>query len=88
MKMKTDEFWLLFAYNTWAVYAESTVPDLGKDNPSSWIYKKYEVPKEKWRIAFDRLMERADKLNEDNVRPSKEKAEEIFPRLEEILGED
>ena len=64
-------------------FNEVTCPD-PHGLPSYW-YKKYEVPRDKGRIVFDRLLEIRDQLVRDEVIPTQEDYARVFPDISTIL---
>jgi hypothetical protein len=48
-------------------------------------YSKYEFPVDKWKVVFDRLLEVKDKLEKEEIRPTKDNVESNFPSLETLL---
>jgi hypothetical protein len=67
----------------WGVYTSVTCPDPG-DFPN-YAYRKYEFPVDKWKVVFDRLLEVKDKLEKEEIRPTKDNVESNFPSLETLL---
>ena len=83
-KMSQD-IWLLYALNQggWGVFHPGTCPDPYMF--PEFLYRHYEVPREKYDEIFSKLLKIQEKLVREKIIPTKENQEEIFPKLEELL---
>jgi hypothetical protein len=76
-------YYLLWNSDAWGVYDKSACPDPGAF-PNFW-YKKYQIKREKSSELFKKLMKIKERLVKEDITPSKENYNKIFPELEELL---
>ena len=78
-----EEVYLLWV-NHWGVYHKQACPDTLAFPPH--LYKKYNIPPEKFDIVFSRLLTLQRELESKKVVPTKENHKEIFPKLEDLIN--
>ncbi len=76
-------FHLMWYYDGWGVYPDNAFPH--SEKRPDFTYRTYEVPLDKEKEAFRKLLLVKEQLETDGVEPSPEVAEKYFPRLEELL---
>lgn len=77
------ELYLLWSPQGWGVFNEVTCPD-PYGLPKYW-YRKYEIPRVKNKVVFDRLVDVRDQLVKENIIPNEENYDRIFPDISTIL---
>jgi len=76
-------YYLLWNPDGWGVYNTCTCPDPGAF-PNFW-YRKYQVDEERASKLFEKLIKIKERLVSENIIPSQEDYNKIFPELEELL---
>ncbi len=80
-----EKLHLLWDYNGWGVYGECTMPDPTGGVFPDYVYRTYEIPKEKVQETFRKLMRIKSELEKGGLIPNKENQSKIFPTLEDLL---
>lgn len=78
-------YYLLWNPHGWGVYNVGMCPDPGAF-PNFW-YKKYQVDEERVSELFEKLMKIKERLVKENITPSRENYNKIFPELSNLLEE-
>lgn len=78
-----ETYYLLWNSDSWGVYDKSACPDPGAF--PNYCYREYQVDDEKSSELFEKLMKIKERLVNENIIPSKENYNKIFPKLEELL---
>jgi hypothetical protein len=81
--MNHDLYLLCVPKEGWGVFDAYSCP-----NPEAfpnWTYEKYTIPTEQYDKVFERLIKIKEKLETQQIIPTKDKKRNIFPELSNLL---
>jgi len=80
------DLYLLWVPNEgWGVFNACSCPDPGAF--PNWMYRKYTILMEQHDKVFGRLREIKERLDVNQIVPTKDKEKDIFPELSDLLAD-